>query len=139
MYDSKEKEGTKRRHQVDTVVEGIGINRLTHNFELALPIIDDAIRVSDAEAVAMSRFLVLNDGLFLGSSSAINLFACVKLVKQMGWNSGQRVVTILCVHPSALLVKRLPDKLWCSGVTQGVDITPNSGVYSSSLSSSYVA
>ena len=70
MYDSREKEGTKRRHQVDTVVEGIGINRLTHNFELALPIVNDAIRVSDAEAVAMSRFLVLNDGLFLGSSSA---------------------------------------------------------------------
>ncbi|KAI0633530.1 PALP-domain-containing protein [Trametes polyzona] len=96
MFDRKEAEGTKRRHQVDTVVEGIGINRLTHNFELALPIIDDAFRVTDAEAVAMSRYLVHNDGLFLGSSSACNLVACVKLVKKLGWNNGQRIVTILC-------------------------------------------
>ncbi|KAJ7028512.1 tryptophan synthase beta subunit-like PLP-dependent enzyme [Mycena alexandri] len=44
MFDQREKEGTKRRHQVDTVVEGIGINRLTQNIELALPLIDDAVR-----------------------------------------------------------------------------------------------
>ncbi|KAH8118936.1 PALP-domain-containing protein [Phellopilus nigrolimitatus] len=96
MYDNKEKEGTKRRHQVDTVVEGIGINRLTANFELALPIIDEAFRITDAEAVSMSRYLVLNDGLFLGSSSACNLLACVKLAKKMGWCSGEKIVTILC-------------------------------------------
>ena len=44
MYDHKESEGTRRRHQVDTVVEGIGINRLTKNIELALPVIDEAFR-----------------------------------------------------------------------------------------------
>jgi cysteine synthase A len=44
MYDPKESEGTRRRHQVDTVVEGIGINRITKNIELALPVIDDAFR-----------------------------------------------------------------------------------------------
>ncbi|KAI0335070.1 PALP-domain-containing protein [Cubamyces sp. BRFM 1775] len=96
MFDRKEAEGTKRRHQVDTVVEGIGINRLTHNFELALPIIDDAFRVTDAEAVAMSRYLVQHDGLFLGSSSACNLVTCIKLAKKMGWQNGERIVTILC-------------------------------------------
>ncbi|KAI0948949.1 hypothetical protein AcW1_008682 [Taiwanofungus camphoratus] len=96
LFDRKEAEGTKRRHQVDTVVEGIGINRLTKNIELALPIIDDAFRITDAEAVAMSRYLVLNDGLFLGSSSACNLVACVKLARHMGWKEGQTIVTILC-------------------------------------------
>ncbi|KIK09826.1 hypothetical protein K443DRAFT_433 [Laccaria amethystina LaAM-08-1] len=96
MFDRKESEGTKRRHQVDTVVEGIGINRLTNNLELALPILDDAFRITDAEAVSMSRYLVKNDGLFLGSSSACNLVACVKLVKKMGWKDGKTVVTILC-------------------------------------------
>lgn len=96
MYDRKESEGTKRRHQVDTVVEGIGINRLTHNIELALQVVDDAFRISDAEAVAMARYLVKNDGLFLGSSSACNLMACVKLVKQMGWSEDKTIVTILC-------------------------------------------
>ncbi|KAG6375642.1 tryptophan synthase beta subunit-like PLP-dependent enzyme [Boletus reticuloceps] len=44
LYDHREAEGTKRRHQVDTVVEGIGINRMTNNIDLALPIIDDAFR-----------------------------------------------------------------------------------------------
>lgn len=96
MFDQKEAEGTKRRHQVDTVVEGIGINRLTKNFEYGLPIISDAFRITDAEAVAMSRYLVQHDGLFLGSSSACNLVACIKLVKKMGWKEGQHVVTILC-------------------------------------------
>ncbi|KAI9571554.1 tryptophan synthase beta subunit-like PLP-dependent enzyme [Boletus coccyginus] len=96
MYDRKEAEGTKRRHQVDTVVEGIGINRMTHNIDLALPVVDDVFRITDAEAVAMSRYLVQHDGLFLGSSSAYNLVACVKLVRQMGWQEGQTIVTILC-------------------------------------------
>ncbi|KAK0201874.1 PALP-domain-containing protein [Desarmillaria ectypa] len=96
MFDSRESEGTKRRHQVDTVVEGIGINRLTKNIELALPIIDDAFRITDAEAVSMSRYLIQNDGLFLGSSSACNLVACIKLAKKMGWKEGQTIVTILC-------------------------------------------
>ncbi|KAG2148687.1 tryptophan synthase beta subunit-like PLP-dependent enzyme [Suillus bovinus] len=96
MYDRREAEGTKRRHQVDTVVEGIGINRMTNNIDLGIPIIDDAFRITDVEAVAMSRYLVQNDGLFLGSSSACNLVACIKFVKQRGWRDGQTLVTILC-------------------------------------------
>ncbi|EGO00397.1 hypothetical protein SERLA73DRAFT_53220 [Serpula lacrymans var. lacrymans S7.3] len=98
MYDHEEAEGTKRRDQVDTVVEGIGINspRLSRNLQLGLPIIDDAFRITDAEAVAMSRYLVHHDGLFLGSSSACNLVACVKLVRELGWKDKQAVVTILC-------------------------------------------
>ncbi|KAG1889823.1 tryptophan synthase beta subunit-like PLP-dependent enzyme, partial [Suillus subluteus] len=95
MYDRKEAEGTKRRHQVDTVVEGIGINRMTNNIHLAIPIIDDAFRITDVEAVAMSRYLVQNDGLFLGSSSACNLVACIKFVKKRGWRDGETLVTIL--------------------------------------------
>lgn len=46
----------------------------------------------------MARHLVAHDGLFLGSSSACNLVACVRLVHAMGWRgSGKRVVTILYV------------------------------------------
>lgn len=96
MYDRREAEGTKRRHQVDTVVEGIGINRMTNNVSLALPIVDDAFRITDAEAVAMSRYLIKHDGLFLGSSSACNLVACVKLARLLGWKEGQTIVTVLC-------------------------------------------
>lgn len=53
------------------------------------------LRITDAEAVSMSRYLVQNDGLFLGSSSACNLVACIKLVRKMGWTEGQTIVTIL--------------------------------------------
>lgn len=44
MYAPQESEGTKRRYQVDTVVEGIGINRITRNFMAGEGIVDDAFR-----------------------------------------------------------------------------------------------
>ena len=72
MFDSKEREGTRRRQQVDTIVEGIGINRLTANFEAGRELIDDAIKVEDEQAIAMARWLVERDGIFAGSSSAVN-------------------------------------------------------------------
>lgn len=59
MFNQTEREGTRRRHQVDTVVEGIGINRLTRNLEMGLRCIDDAERVTDDEAARMGRHLVL--------------------------------------------------------------------------------
>ncbi|EKD03968.1 hypothetical protein A1Q2_01738 [Trichosporon asahii var. asahii CBS 8904] len=73
---------------------GIGINRITRNFMAGEGIVDDAFRVTDEEAVAMSRYLVEHDGLFLGSSSACNLVAAVRLAKTMP--KGSRIVTILC-------------------------------------------
>ena len=72
MFDPKEREGTRRRHQVDTIVEGIGINRITANFDAGRHLIDDAIRVNDAQAMAMARWLVEKDGIFAGSSSCVN-------------------------------------------------------------------
>ncbi|KAF8532519.1 PALP-domain-containing protein [Gautieria morchelliformis] len=118
MFDPKESEGTKRRHQVDTLVEGIGINRLTKNFDLARPIIDDVFRTTDREAVAMSRYLVLNDGLFLGSSSACNLVACIRLAKKMGWKDGQVIVTVLCDSGS-----RHYSKFWNDGYLSAAGIS----------------
>ncbi|KAL0089249.1 tryptophan synthase beta subunit-like PLP-dependent enzyme [Phycomyces blakesleeanus] len=93
MYAPQEKEGTRRRHQVDTVVEGIGINRLTRNFDAGRQFVDDAFRVTDEEAIKMSRFLVREDGLFLGSSSAVNCVAAVRAARQLG--PGHVVVTLL--------------------------------------------
>jgi cysteine synthase A len=51
----------------------------------------------------MARFLVQRDGLFLGSSSAVNLVGCVKLVRKMGWSKGEKIVTVLCVYSVPLL------------------------------------
>lgn len=72
MFDTLEKEGTRRRSQVDSIIEGIGINRVTSNFEAGRELIDDAIKVSDDEAMAMARWLVEKDGIFTGGSSAVN-------------------------------------------------------------------
>ncbi|KAL4872278.1 hypothetical protein BDV12DRAFT_152891 [Aspergillus spectabilis] len=93
MFDPKEKEGTRRRRQVDTIVEGIGINRVTANFEAGRELVDDAVRVTDAQAVAMARWLVEKDGIFAGSSSAVNCFAAVKTALKLG--PGHRIVTML--------------------------------------------
>ena len=72
MFNPREKEGMRRRHQVDSIVEGIGLNRSTANFEAASEFIGDAIKVSDEQAMAMARWLVEKDGIFVGSSSAVN-------------------------------------------------------------------
>jgi len=72
MFHSLEREGTRRRHQVDTVVEGIGLTRSTANFEAGRELIDDAVKVTDAQAMAMAKWLVEHDGIFVGSSSAVN-------------------------------------------------------------------
>ncbi|KAL2161422.1 hypothetical protein VTH06DRAFT_7983 [Thermothelomyces fergusii] len=94
MYSSTEREGTRRRTQVDTMVEGIGINRITENFEAGRPLIDDAVRVTDDQACRMARWLVEHDGIFIGSSSAVNCVAAV--VTALKLPKGSRVVTILC-------------------------------------------
>jgi len=72
MFDTTEKEGTRRRSQVDTIVEGIGINRVTANFEAGRELIGDAIKVDDEQALGMARWLVEKDGIFIGSSAAVN-------------------------------------------------------------------
>ncbi|KAG8422026.1 Cysteine synthase 2 [Metarhizium acridum] len=73
MYSNTEKEGTRRRQQVDSMVEGIGINRVTENFEAGRDLIDDAVKVTDEQACRMARWLVENDGIFVGSSSSVNM------------------------------------------------------------------
>ncbi|KAJ5766230.1 uncharacterized protein N7511_003846 [Penicillium nucicola] len=93
MFDLKEREGTRRRRQVDTIVEGIGINRVTANFEAGKELVDDAVRVTDAQALAMARWLVEKDGIFIGSSSAVNCIAAVKTARKLG--PGHRIVTVL--------------------------------------------
>lgn len=94
MYASTEKEGTRRRQQVDTIVEGVGINRVTANLEAGRDLIDTAVRVSDAQACAMARWLVEHDGIFCGSSSAVNCVAAV--VAALSLPRGSQVVTVLC-------------------------------------------
>lgn len=94
MYDSVEQEGTRRRHQVDTIVEGVGLNRITHNFKNGEHFVDEAVRVSDQQAVRMAKYLSVNDGLFVGSSTAVNAVAAVRMAKQL--SPGATIVIVAC-------------------------------------------
>ncbi|RKF61434.1 Cysteine synthase 2 [Erysiphe neolycopersici] len=103
MFSSSEKEGTRRRNQVDTIVEGVGINRLTKNFEAGMELIDDSVKVSDIQAMKMARWLVEKDGIFVGSSSALNCVAAVVAALEMP--KGSQVVTIICDNGTRHLSK----------------------------------
>ncbi|KAK1297683.1 Microtubule-associated protein 70-5 [Acorus calamus] len=92
MYTKEEAEGRRLKNPFDTITEGIGINRLTKNFMMAK--LDGAYRGTDLEAVEMSRFLLRNDGLFVGSSSAMNCVGAVRVAQTLG--PGHTIVTILC-------------------------------------------
>ncbi|KAI5674679.1 hypothetical protein M9H77_15043 [Catharanthus roseus] len=92
MYTKEEAEGRRLKNPFDTITEGIGINRLTENFKLAE--LDGAFRGTDMQAVEMSRYLLKNDGLFVGSSSAMNCVGAVKVAQKIG--PGHTIITILC-------------------------------------------
>lgn len=107
MYDTVEKEGTRRRHQVDTIVEGVGLNRITANFSHGETRIDEAVRVSDDQAIKMAKYLSVNDGLFVGSSTAINAVVAVKVAEQLQAQglTCPRIVIIACDSGSRHLSK----------------------------------
>lgn len=93
MFDPAEAEGRRLRHPQDTITEGVGINRVTTNWG-ACPRLDGAFRVTDAEAVAMSRHLRAADGLWVGSSAAVNCVGALRCAQALG--RGHVIVTVLC-------------------------------------------
>lgn len=58
LYTREEAEGTRLKNPYDTITEGVGLNRLTANFQEALPLVDGAFRGSDREAVEMAAHLL---------------------------------------------------------------------------------
>jgi len=90
-----------------SITEGIGNSRVTANMEGA--IIDDAIRIDDAECVQVVYRLLNEEGLFVGGSTGINVAAAVALAKQMG--PGHTIVTILC-DSGARYQSRLFNREW---------------------------
>jgi cysteine synthase A len=75
-----------------SITEGIGIGRITAN--LANAPIDDAVHVEDPETVRFVYRLLREDGLFLGSTSGINVAAAVRVARELG--PGHSIVTVLC-------------------------------------------
>ena len=57
--------------------------------------IDDAVTVTDREAVCMARYMMEYEGLFLGSSSCVNLVAIAKYRRKL-CSKEVKFATILC-------------------------------------------
>jgi cysteine synthase len=93
-YSVEQQERTVRKHRYDTLAEGIGSDRLTENLSLGLDCIDRAIRVPDQEAVDMAHWILKTEGLWMGSSSAMNLVGAVRTALTLPEDS--RVVTVMC-------------------------------------------
>jgi cysteine synthase len=93
-FAPQQREQLLQRHRYDTIAEGIGLDRVTHNLSLGLDFVDDAIAVSDQEAVDMAHFLLETEGLWVGSSSAMNVVGSIRVASQREPNA--HVVTIIC-------------------------------------------
>ncbi|MFN9861441.1 MAG: cysteine synthase A [Pseudanabaena sp.] len=76
----------------NSITEGIGINRATANFNRAR--LDGAFRGTDQQVIEMAQYLLKHDGLFVGSSAALNVVGAVKLAQKLG--KGHTIATILC-------------------------------------------
>jgi len=66
----------------NSITEGIGINRATANFNRAR--LDGAFRGTDQQVIEMAQYLLKHDGLFVGSSAALNVVGAVKLAQKIG-------------------------------------------------------
>jgi len=101
-----------------SITEGIGQGRITANLEGITP--DFAYQITDAEALPIIFRLIQEEGLVLGSSSAINIAGAIRLARELG--PGHTIVTVLCdggqryqsklFNPEFLRSKDLPVPEW---------------------------
>ncbi|WP_431856413.1 cysteine synthase A [Azospirillum sp.] len=101
-----------------SITEGIGQGRITANLEGAP--VDDALQITDDEALPVLFDLIKTQGLVLGGSSGINVAAAIRIARNLG--PGHTVVTILCdggqryqsklFNPEFLREKNLPVPDW---------------------------
>jgi cysteine synthase A len=75
-----------------SITEGIGTTRVTAN--LADTPLDGAFHIPDTETVRHVYRLLREEGLYLGSTSGVNVAAAVEVAKKLG--RGHTIVTMLC-------------------------------------------
>ncbi len=101
-----------------SITEGIGQGRITANLEGAP--VDDALQITDEEALPVLFDLIKTQGLVLGGSSGINVAAAIRIARELG--PGHTIVTVLCdggqryqsklFNPDFLREKNLPVPDW---------------------------
>jgi len=99
--------GTLKATGSGSITEGIGIGRVTANLEGAP--IDAAVHIEDSETVGHLYRLLYEEGLFLGSTSGINVAAAARVAEELG--PGHTVVTVLC-DGGAKYQSRLFNREW---------------------------
>jgi cysteine synthase len=99
--------GTLKSTGSGSITEGIGIGRVTANLKDAP--IDDALHVEDVDTVRFVYRLLREEGLFLGSTSGINVAAAVRVALELG--RGHTIVTVLC-DGGAKYQSRLFNREW---------------------------
>jgi cysteine synthase A len=102
----------------ESITEGIGQGRITANLEGAP--IDEALQVSDAEALQVVFDLLAEEGLCVGGSSGINVAGAIRVARALG--PGHVIVTVLCdygtryqsklFNPAFLRARQLPVPAW---------------------------
>jgi len=104
-----------------SITEGIGIGRVTANMQDAP--IDDAVHIEDAETVRFVYRLLREEGLFVSSTSGINVAAAMWVARSMG--PGHTIVTMLCDDGSKYL-SRLFNREWLSqkGLLEAAGLQP---------------
>jgi len=90
-----------------SITEGIGIGRVTANMQDAP--IDDAVHIEDTETVSQVYRLLRDEGLFVSSTSGINVAAAAQVARNLG--PGHIVVTVLC-DTGAKYLSRLYNRDW---------------------------
>jgi cysteine synthase A len=115
------KHGVVKATGSGSITEGIGIGRVTANMQDAP--IDDAVHIEDAETVRYVYRLLREEGLFVSSTSGINVAAAVRVAREMG--PGHTIVTVLCDTGSKYL-SRLFNREWLAqkGLLQAAGLAP---------------
>ncbi len=105
-----------------SITEGIGIARVTANLQDSP--IDDAIHVTDSDAVRHVYRLLQEEGLFLGSTSGVNVAAAVEVAKRLG--PGHTIVTMLC-DSGVKYQSRLFNRKWLAekGLADAAGVSPD--------------
>ena len=99
--------GTLKATGTGSITEGIGIGRVTANMKDAP--VDSAVHVEDAETVEWVYRLLHTEGLFVSSTSGINVAAAVRVARELG--PGHVIVTVLC-DSGAKYLSRLFNPEW---------------------------
>jgi cystathionine beta-synthase len=88
-------------------VEGIGGDKIPTSLDFG--VIDEWITVSDKDAMLMARRLAREEGLFVGGSTGVNVWAALEVARRLD-DPGALVVTILCDTGERYLSKVFNDE-----------------------------